>query len=121
MHEMGLDVDPSFIHVVAVFKCCLSQCGLQKGSLSASRNMCHCYSTHHCVEGLLVGPTDCLISGIIVGSTKGRSLNCSTGRAQVLNASRKLGAFPAIQGKLKIFCAGEEDIFYTQRNEYSGF
>lgn len=80
MHGMGLDVAPSpFVHVVAVFKCCPSLCELQKGSLSAPRNMCHCYSTHHRVEGLLVSPTDCLIPGIIVGRTKGRSLNCSTG------------------------------------------
>lgn len=68
------------LYVVTVFKCsCLSLCELQKGSLSASRNMCHYYSTHHRVEGLLASPIDGLISWIIVGRTKGRSLNCSTG------------------------------------------
>lgn len=117
MHGKGLDVDVSpFICVVSVFKCCLSPCALQKGSLSASRNMCHYYSTHHRVEGFLVSPTDGLISGIIVGRTKGRSLNCSTGgrgegRAWVLNVFCKLGAFPAIQGKLKIFCAGGDPLY----------
>lgn len=95
MHETGLSVDlPAFVHLVAVFKCCLSLCELQKGSLSGSRNTCHYYSTHPCVEGFLVSPTDCLISGTAVGRTKGRSLNCSPGgRGCVLNVFCKLGAF----------------------------
>lgn len=49
---------------------------------------------HPRVEGLLVSPTDCLISGTAVGRTKGRSLNCSPGgRGCVLNVFCKLGAF----------------------------
>lgn len=91
--------------------------------------MCHYYSAHHRVEGLLVSPTECLIPGTIVGRTKGRSLNCSpggrdearVGLSWVLNVFCKLGAFSVIQGKLKIFCEGEEEIFYTQRNECAGF
>lgn len=92
--------------------------------------MCFYYTTLHHVEELLVSPTNCLISLTIVGRTKARSLSWSQeeqgrrGEGWVcFGAECRLQALslPAIQGKLKILCRAEDEIFYTQRNEYPEF